>query len=476
MTNKLELPAATLLEKFGKGSHVPGSGSAAAFQGMLSAQLILTVISLTIDKKRGKLYQSIIPEISKISSEIKNRIYPRLQFLFHQDSEQFNIAIELRDARDKEDNFLRGKILSQQAKDALKPATETLVEIAELCTELADYAIFIFNNAFKTARGDSGVALHTAVSTIAGCLSIINLNLLSINDSTWIESINLTSRSLKKGHERLLSSAQECQELLENEVNEHQLLLREIRSLETIKQGNTKLSDSNIEDVAKKLQNIMWRYRNTIWKRRSFESPREILQPQVAFEKLLNYTVFKRERLNPYKMFGETVEIAGIIDSSKEAVVVSTIFPVQTQNFTLAHELGHALLHKQTVLHRDRATDGSSALMTRDRTEIQADKFATYFLMPEKQVRATFHELFFTETFSPNDETVFALTGGRLDSFLLRCRNLRELARIIASADSFYGTSFRSIANLFNVSEGAMAIRLEELGLVEFRSPVSVYN
>ena len=54
MTNKLELPAAELLEKFGKGSHVPGSGSAAAFQGMLSAQLILTVISLTLDKKRGK--------------------------------------------------------------------------------------------------------------------------------------------------------------------------------------------------------------------------------------------------------------------------------------------------------------------------------------------------------------------------------------------------------------------------------------
>ena len=35
----LELPANKLLDQFGGGSHVPGSGSAAALMGLLAAQL-----------------------------------------------------------------------------------------------------------------------------------------------------------------------------------------------------------------------------------------------------------------------------------------------------------------------------------------------------------------------------------------------------------------------------------------------------
>ena len=30
------------------------------------------------------------------------------------------------------------------------------------------------------------------------------------------------------------------------------------------------------------------------------------------------------------------------------------------QRFTIAHELGHAILHRQTVLHRDKPIDGST--------------------------------------------------------------------------------------------------------------------
>jgi hypothetical protein len=218
---------------------------------------------------------------------------------------------------------------------------------------------------------------------------------------------------------------------------------------------------------------MLWEYRETIWKRKKPENPLDILQPQTAFEKLLNYKVFKREKLDPYQLSGETVEIAGIIDNVKKAVGLSTLFPIEVQNFTLAHELGHALLHKQTGLHRDRPLDGSEVNIPRDRIESQADKFASCFLMPEKQVRAVFQEIFSMEKFIPNDDTVFALNGGRLDTFLLKCRNLRDLSKIVASADSFYGVPFRSMASLFNVSNGAMAIRLEELKLVEFVSSVA---
>lgn len=47
MEEFIRLPADELLKRLGSGGHKPGSGSAAALNGMLSASLVQTVISLT---------------------------------------------------------------------------------------------------------------------------------------------------------------------------------------------------------------------------------------------------------------------------------------------------------------------------------------------------------------------------------------------------------------------------------------------
>jgi formiminotetrahydrofolate cyclodeaminase/Zn-dependent peptidase ImmA (M78 family) len=475
MNGKLiELPTEKLLEKFGAGSHKPGSGSAAALQGMLSAQLILTVIDLTGDKKRGNSYQSVLPQLSEISSEVKQRIFPKLKELFQLDSEQFDAVIKLRDARDLEKRFKRRKELEQQVENALKSATETPIEIAKLCVELADHAIFIFNNAFKSARGDSGVANNSAVAVVAGCLSIIDLNLLSINnDEPWIEKTKLATKQLKLDYERLSSLTNNNLSILEKEVEINQSFQNEIKGLQTYQLNNQALTNTDIEELARKIHIILWKYKDKIWKKK-LENPREILKPNIAIEKLLNYKVVRRDSLGIYNISGDSVEVAGIIDSDNKAVGISKKFSSKIQNFTLAHELGHALLHKQTFLHRDRAMDGSGWSTTREPIEIQADKFATYFLMPKKQVRKLFHEIFNMEKFFLNEDNIFALSGGSVSSFRSKCKSLRELSRIIASTESIYGVPFKSMAEIFNVSVEAMAIRLEELDLVEFESPVTV--
>lgn len=465
----LDLSADTLLKKFGAGSHKPGSGSAAVLQGMLSAQLILTVIELTTDEKRKSDYQSVLSQLIEMSNDINNRIYPRLEVLFQQDSEQFDVAIQLRVARDNEKRFKRQVALKQQAKDALKLATETPLEIAKLCIELADYATFLFNNAFRSARGDSGVALNGVIAVIPGCLSIIDLNLLSIDDEAWVEEIEISTKDLKFQYERLLSVANKNLSSLENELEVNQSFQKEIKLLQATRFSNSNLSNAAIEDIAIKVQNLMWKYRNTIWKKKRPETPREILRPNIAFEKLLDYKVLKRDTLGEYDLSGEIVEIAGIIDNDNKAVGISKNFPPHIQNFTLAHELGHALLHKQNVLHRDRALDGTSGIV-RAAIEIQADKFATYFLMPKKQVVKAFQEQFSMDKFVLNEDSIFALTGDTLRSFRVKHRSLRDLSRFIASAEYLYATPFKSIAEVFNVSTEAMAIRLEELDLIEFES------
>ena len=83
----LDIATGRLLGKFGAGNHKPGSGSASALQGMLSAQMLLTVIDLTNDPKRRKNYAEYLPKLLKIKQEIESRIYIRLEYLFQTDSE-----------------------------------------------------------------------------------------------------------------------------------------------------------------------------------------------------------------------------------------------------------------------------------------------------------------------------------------------------------------------------------------------------
>ena len=51
-SNLLDLKANILLDKFGKGGHVPGSGSAAALMGLLAAKLLATVSTLTLSRAK----------------------------------------------------------------------------------------------------------------------------------------------------------------------------------------------------------------------------------------------------------------------------------------------------------------------------------------------------------------------------------------------------------------------------------------
>jgi Zn-dependent peptidase ImmA (M78 family) len=133
----------------------------------------------------------------------------------------------------------------------------------------------------------------------------------------------------------------------------------------------------------------------------------------------------------------------------------------------VAHELGHALMHNQLFLHRDKALDGSSSKKFRDLKELQADKFAACFLMPKKQVKSLFKEFFLTEKFVINENTVFALNEKSVSAFRGKCRDTRGLAKILAKASFYKNKSFTSLADTFQVSIETMAIRLEELGLLE---------
>jgi len=86
--------------------------------------------------------------------------------------------------------------------------------------------------------------------------------------------------------------------------------------------------------------------------------------------------------------------------------------------------------------------------------------------MPEKQVRKKFLAIFGMEIFEINQKSAETLLHNNVDTLLFQVKNRRGLARAIASATQVRNRHVYSLAELFGVSNEAMAIRLEEIGIV----------
>jgi formiminotetrahydrofolate cyclodeaminase len=195
----LELPTSKLLEEFGKGSHIPGSGSAAALSSLIGIELLKTVCKLTQTKPAYSEHHS---QMAYIQKELEEIYKPKIVQIFYDDSTEFGKASEFRILRDKENDQKLKRKYGRQAADQLKIATEIPIELCELNFKLIEYALSIFDNGYKATRGDAGVAISNFLSAISGTLFIVLLNIRVSQKSKWteekrIQAENLTSNYLK---------------------------------------------------------------------------------------------------------------------------------------------------------------------------------------------------------------------------------------------------------------------------------------
>lgn len=234
-------------------------------------------------------------------------------------------------------------------------------------------------------------------------------------------------------------------------------------SRETTAQKKESYTLIEIEQRARNIQLRMWQGRVQIWPGVAPSNPIDILDPNVAL-KLIGYESDLDETLGQFRSGGKLIEVAGTIDSYLKQVRISRQFAQNIRSFTAAHELGHALLHETGRMHRDRPLNGEA--LSRSAFEFEADKFATFFLMPRKLVQTSFKRFFLTDKFLLNEETAYALGLGNYDAQAKKITTLRQLSRVLASVEQYNGLHFVSFANQFKVSPEAMAIRLEELELL----------
>jgi Zn-dependent peptidase ImmA (M78 family)/formiminotetrahydrofolate cyclodeaminase len=464
----LERSVNDLMTRLGAGNAHPGSGSAAAFQGMVSAKMIYTVLTLTANSKSKHLYAHCIEEILDYQEQIEKRIYPTLAELFQKDSDMFEQTIATRKERDQALGEVEINYLRRRALEELKVCIIIPFDIAELCAELAEIAAFVFDSCAKKARGDSQVGLSGAISALAGCISIIRLNVLSFNSDeynytrTVVDQVNNLDRQYKE----LSTVAESKIKILHDEFEAKKPLFEGITVL-LAKYRGTK--NSNLEQCASDLQNLIWTNRSLIWKKNIPQNPMHILNPETILKQALGYDCFFSENYGVPTDDDRVIQVAGVIDQPNKLVAISTSYPKEVQNFTAAHELGHAILHLQPVMHRDHPLDRPRQKTDGDSSEYEADTFAACFLMPKKLVKEAFSQIFDNNIpFRINERTAFRFGGKTVQNLRGECSNRRELSKKLAALESYNDRYFVSLAKTFGVSVSAMAIRLEELALVEY--------
>jgi formiminotetrahydrofolate cyclodeaminase len=196
----IKTPTDKLLQKFGSGSHKPGSGSAAALLSLLSCKLIQTVGSLTSERAS---YEDVQETLSQIMSDLAAGVEPEMVELFHLDSVQFDRVITARRARNAEHEPLARRRLAEKALVELRDATETPLRIAELSIRLCEYALTMFDMGFRSARGDSVVAITSSHAAAGGALAIVYLNLASFRGSYWAVDTRRQADALSDSWESL---------------------------------------------------------------------------------------------------------------------------------------------------------------------------------------------------------------------------------------------------------------------------------
>ncbi len=461
-----KITAKKLLEKFGIGDHKPGSGSAAAFQGMLASELLITVISITNKPKYQKKYEKVLPALLSMHIKLEKDFLPQLENFFYTDSYYFDRAITFRKERDKEEDFfIRGE-LNVKSLEELKKSIEIPVQIANICIEIAEIGLYVFDNAYKSARGDSQVAISNAVSALQGCLSIIQLNLflLKVNEFRWTSGIRKQYKTLKDKLDYLQVESNKRLEVLELRVDKYVKIFEDTDKFLSISKSKKNWTDNELENLVVTFQNLIWRHRKVIWETETPKSAFEILDVFKILDKVLNFEVAFANDLSDSN---SEVECAGIIDQSSRQVLLSKKFNHQVQNFTSAHELGHAILHTGLRMHRDIPLDGTiNGILSSD--EKQANKFASYFLMPKKIVDSVYNDRFGKRRFKIDEETSFRIPKSKLSEMKAKLNTKRKLSRFVASIEFYDGNPFASLSSIFNVSVEAMAIRLEELNLIDF--------
>ncbi|MGH7781068.1 MAG: ImmA/IrrE family metallo-endopeptidase [Candidatus Binataceae bacterium] len=164
--------------------------------------------------------------------------------------------------------------------------------------------------------------------------------------------------------------------------------------------------------------------------------------------------------------------VAGTFNFVTRTITVAASRPPAERRFTIAHEIAHSLYDAGIISFRERGAVSSGPHDREEKSrERTANSFAAELLMPTELVQDAMIRRFGStiDGTIPRDDLAYFLTNAtrqRIEPAILARMPQPRRAGLFAMADNYQGRTFMSLAQQFEVSTDAMAIRLLELGLV----------
>jgi Zn-dependent peptidase ImmA (M78 family) len=193
------------------------------------------------------------------------------------------------------------------------------------------------------------------------------------------------------------------------------------------------------------------------------------IEPPIPIDEICeSYLGMRLEFDDLCKKYGNNV-LAVTYILSNHVIIDATLDPDIHPNqegryyFTLAHEIGHIVLHKGEAIAVSDTPDMFGNVpppvvcrsSNKDRYEIQADLFASYLLMPSNMIRSFWNKAGFS---------------GRVNVYEELQNKLQQFGPATDEMEPISDYS-KEMSKTFHVSMRAMQIRLKELNLLDVEKP-----
>ena len=169
----LDRTAADLLALFAAGKNTPGAGSAAALTGAVAGSLLQAVARYTIRATDASYLE-------------------RAKALLEQARERSRLLSEAVD----EDASAFERYWRLRTAEALGPAIEVPLAIAEHCAALGEIGVELYEKGFKPARGEAKTAVLLALASGEAAVHIARLNLKFAKTGLYEEKVLFLERRL----------------------------------------------------------------------------------------------------------------------------------------------------------------------------------------------------------------------------------------------------------------------------------------
>ncbi|HDO19205.1 MAG TPA: methenyltetrahydrofolate cyclohydrolase [Thermoplasmatales archaeon] len=203
MTKLVDMKIKEFLEELASDSPAPGGGSVAALSGALAAALSSMVCNLTIGKEK---YADVEDEMEDVLERCNN-VMKRLIEIIDEDTEAFNMVMEafkLPKGTDEEKMIRKERI-----QESLKKASLVPLETARLCVEIMELARVVTEKGNKNSITDAAVSAILAKAGLESAILNVKINLKSINDERFIDSLNYEMEVLERNSEDSMKSIME---------------------------------------------------------------------------------------------------------------------------------------------------------------------------------------------------------------------------------------------------------------------------